>query len=286
MLRMAVALKRLGRWLVHRSRFASSAYRTLLGGGQAQRALRKLKREVRGRPRRVGGTVRFLDWEIEYVDAAALVSGAEVLVVKGWNDFSADTPSPRILDCGANIGLSVLNYKRKYPAARITAFEPDPSIAPVLRRNLLRNRIADVEVIEAAVWKEDGRAGFWCEGAEGSKLASLTSDGRRTVDIETVRLDPFIDRAIDLLKVDIEGAEYVVLESIVSKLDLVKNLIVECHVKADQVEKLGRMLMLIAAAGFRVSISSYGAWRDLTHRSGPSTSRYDQYMLLSAWRSP
>ena len=66
------------------------------------------------------------------------------------------TPSPRILDCGANVGLASLFFKRRYPAARITAFEADPALFAILDANLRANGAADVEARHAALWTSTG----------------------------------------------------------------------------------------------------------------------------------
>src|SRR5574337_1255332 len=68
-------------------------------------------------PRYIPGRLTVLNWDLEYVDGKALVSSLETLVLKGWNNFAPKTDQPVILDCGANIGLSVLNYKRQFPKA-------------------------------------------------------------------------------------------------------------------------------------------------------------------------
>jgi tRNA G46 methylase TrmB len=111
-----------------------------------------LKFRLRKRPRKVSGNVKVCGWEIDYVDNLALLSSLEILVQKGWNDFLTENETPLILDCGANIGISVLNYRRKYPSAKIIAFEPDPTFLPVLKKNLETNQAADVSIVEAAVW--------------------------------------------------------------------------------------------------------------------------------------
>ena len=82
---------------------------------------------------------------------------------------------PRILDCGANVGLASLYFKKRYPEARVTAFEADPAIADVLRGNLLRNGCPDVEVVEAAVWTEEGTVEFCREGADSGTIQDFAS---------------------------------------------------------------------------------------------------------------
>ena len=55
--------------------------------------------------------------------------------------FRAETESPLILDCGANLGMASLYFKWLYPKARVRAFEPDPSTFELLKQNLARNGV-------------------------------------------------------------------------------------------------------------------------------------------------
>ena len=55
--------------------------------------------------------------------------------------FLSSTTSPVIIDCGSNVGVSVIYYKKKFPGAIITAIEPDPTIYKCLAVNLSQNNI-------------------------------------------------------------------------------------------------------------------------------------------------
>jgi len=143
-----------------------------------------------------------------------------------------------ILDLGANIGLASVFFGLKYPAARILALEPDQSNYEMLKQNV--KRLGDRVVAKnLAVWFEDGVLG----------LASIDKDERplgawgiRVVDpdlnaVETVtcRSLPSLFREfgideVDILKVDIEGAELELFSSDASSwLPMVKLLIIETH---------------------------------------------------------
>ena len=52
---------------------------------------------------------------------------------KGAYLFHTDKKQPLILDCGSNIGMSILFFKMLYPGARIIGFEPDPDTFEILR---------------------------------------------------------------------------------------------------------------------------------------------------------
>ena len=244
----------------------------------------EVKKKLARVPRFTSGRVSVFGWDLEYVDAPSFISSIDALVCKHWNDFRADNDRPYILDCGANIGVSVLNYKRQFPNARIIAFEPDPHFVPVLRRNLDRNSASDVQIVEAAVWICDGEADFFCEGADGSKLTAVGGPSAGAVLVKTVDLRRFMSIPIDLIKMDIEGAEHEVILGIADRLGLVKNMIIECHIDNKRIQLFSGLLSALASAGFIVSINSYGAWRDLIQQPPKLPNEFDQYILVAAWR--
>src|SRR5690242_19215936 len=74
---------------------------------------------------------------------------------------AATTPHSTVWDVGANVGLYTLLASRK--AARVLAVEPLPENIMYLERHLQLNRIANVDVLAAAVGQECGRQSF-CVG--------------------------------------------------------------------------------------------------------------------------
>lgn len=235
-------------------------------------------------PLRQAGRTEVLGWDIEYVSGPAVVANVQYQVLRRINDFIADNSQPRILDVGSNIGLSVLHYKRLYPQAKITAFEPDPQFLPVLKRNLERNGAADVQVVGAAAWIEDGQAQWVSEGIDGSKLIDNNGDGENLVNVLTVDLNHYLDSPVDLIKLDIEGAEFQVIPHIAGNLDQVKNLSIECHINQGLYHEYGNLITLLADAGFSLSTNSYGHWEDLLREQKVTPFHFHQYIALSAWR--
>ena len=232
------------------------------------------------------GRTTTLGWDLEYTSPEALLAFIDQILVRRMNDFLPETDRPVILDCGANIGYTVLHYKRQFPGARITAFEPDPQFAPILRRNLVRNGAGDVDVVEAAAWIRDGCATWTMEGKDGSRLAADIAAPARTVDVATVDLARYLDRDVDLLKMDIEGAEFDVLPHIAPRLARVRNIVVECHLtrQADY-DAFARVLTALRGVGFTISFNSFGPWRDLTRRHVPEPLHAAQYVVVAGWRS-
>lgn len=229
--------------------------------------------------------MNLLGWDLEYVSGAALATFTDTIFIRRINDFLPDNDYPHILDCGANIGCTVLNYKRQFPNARITAFEPDPQFAPILRRNLANNNASDVEVVEAAVWTQDGEISWICEGVDGSRIVEDGSTSNM-ITVPTIDLVKYLQVSVDLLKLDIEGAEYAVVDHISHNLEKVKNIIVECHIQQSNLKDFGRLLGTLKKAGFRLSFNTIGAWRDLIRQIPVSDLHFEQYVAVYGWRVP
>jgi FkbM family methyltransferase len=260
-------------------------------------AYRQLQLKLAGVQRYQPGVVTAADWHLKYLDAASLLSAFDVVVVKRWNDFTSNKKNPVILDGGANIGISAIHYKRLFPDAVITSFEPDPRACDCLRRNLVANGIHDVEVVEKALWTSSGRTSFFSEGADANRvvcasdeiehLTSLTPAAKQ-FEVETVRLADYLARTrFDLVKLDIESAEAEVIVDAGETLRNVNNLVIEFHLTNSTPRPLARTLEALADHGFHVSVCSYGPWVDLLHQTSSSPNskvEFDQYLLLCAWR--
>jgi FkbM family methyltransferase len=116
-------------------------------------------------------------------------------------------PSPRILDLGANIGLFGLLITASHPSAQITAVEPDPENADVLRRVRALNKL-DWKVVEAVAAARSGTVSF----ASGHFSLSRVEDRPELPQVEAVDAFAYLADA-DLAKIDIEGSEWDLLAS-------------------------------------------------------------------------
>lgn len=260
--------------------------------------LRELRKKLEGIPRYVHGEVSINDWKIEYVDTLSLISSIEIVVLKRWNDFTPSNNNPVILDCGANIGIATLHYKKLFPNSQIIAFEPDHEVCEVMKRNLDRNKIKDVEVIEAAVWKEDGELEFFAEGSDAGRLNKnseddlgnlvITNPKANFYPVKTIRLADFLAKSnVDFIKMDIEGAEYEVIADCGTLLKNVNSMVIECHFTNNRPHELANILTVLSDVGFSIAVNSYGQWIDLSnkHTIERNNVGYDQYFLVSAWRN-
>ena len=159
---------------------------------------------------------------------------------------------PYIIDCGANIGLSVIYMKQHYPNAEIIAFEPDDANFDLLSKNVSSFGYQNVILYKEAVWKENTTLQFASEGSMSSKIE--TSDSENTKAVKATRLKDFLIKEINFLKIDIEGAEYDVLTDIKDNLHFVKNMFLEYHGSFKQNNELTELIELINKCGFNYYI--------------------------------
>ena len=131
-----------------------------------------------------------------------------------------------VLDVGANTGLyTSIAAACVGPAGRVFAFEPIPYLARRVRENAELNRLTNVEVIEAAIGAEVGRSDLHLSAAGGDGWASLYAwnwSGPETLSVPVLALDDWLEAAsierVDLVKIDVEGAEHDVLRGAVRSL--------------------------------------------------------------------
>ncbi len=203
-------------------------------------------------PRYVETTTDLPGFTCRIPDGPSFLASWEEIFDKEIYSFKPSDDSPRILDCGANVGVSCLYFCKKFPNARITAFEPEPKILAFLKHNLASGGCSQVTVIGKAVWSSETILKFQSEGADAGRIDS--GAGKNLVDIPTIRLRDFLNEPLDLLKMDIEGAETEVVLDIAPCLQNVQNFFVEYHSFAARPQTLGILVQTLTDAGFRVHI--------------------------------
>jgi FkbM family methyltransferase len=139
-----------------------------------------------------------------------------------------------IIDCGANVGCSVIWFASKFPAAEILAIEPDPTNFALLNRNVadLRN----IRTLHAALWSSETQVTISNPDAKPWAFRTDEVSGKIENDkpaIGTVTMDSLLanidSSAAVIVKIDIEGAECEVFSKNISWLRLVDLLIIELH---------------------------------------------------------
>ena len=206
-------------------------------------------------PRYVSGSTQLFGKEFAFADANTFLYGKFEILDKEIYKFKSEIDNPVIVDCGANIGLSVLYFKLLYPNSKIIAFEPDEKIFEALKKNTQNFKLANIELFNEAVWIENGKLEFRKEGGFSGRLA-LPGDNENIVSVKTKRLKDLLKNKIDFLKLDIEGAEYNVILDCKEELKNVSYLFIEYHSHKSKEQTLGEILEILRQNNFRYFIDT------------------------------
>ncbi len=141
-----------------------------------------------------------------------------------------------VIDVGGQLGAFACQLAQLQPQATIRTYEPSPTSASVLRRNVQLNKFTDrVAVIQEAMSASIGTAEFE-DNEGGSGLNSLVSGGMgnvATTTVQTTTFDAAVAAAgapVNIVKIDCEGAEYdLVKASSPESWASVQRLVLEYH---------------------------------------------------------
>ncbi len=209
--------------------------------------------EMKAMPFAKSGTIQLGNHDFAFHHARCFYDTYVEVFKEKMYEFTPIHTKPYIIDCGANMGLSVLYFALTYPGAEIIAFEPEAPIYNLLLRNIETYNLKNVQVFRKALWNELTTLNFYTDTGMGGSVENAFSDQQPAV-VETALLSSFITKPVDFLKIDIEGAELTVLKECASKLHLVENLFVEYHSYANKTQQLDELLLLLKNAGFRYHI--------------------------------
>jgi FkbM family methyltransferase len=257
------------------------------------RQYHRLRSRYRSFPRFIPIQVSLDGWKVEAPDAASFLSMYREIFLNQVYAFRFEHASPRILDMGANIGLSVLYFKQRFPAAVITTFEADRDIFTYLERNLLQNGITDVELINRAAWNSTGRLRFFAEGADAGYILQPEAESptmrerslHRQVEVEAEDMRLFLrDRCYDFIKMDIEGAEHIVLPACHEALQTARYVFVEFHSRVGEPQRFAEIVSLLAELGFRLEVKEvWGSSSPLLERR-VNPEGFDFQANIFGWR--
>ena len=184
------------------------------------------------------------------------------LFVKNEYYFVSKKKNPVILDCGSNIGLSVIYFKMLFPNCIIYSFEPDPTSFAILQRNIQSNNLAEhVYLYNEAVSDRTMVIDFYTETTHGSLIAS-TQRGRvnKKITVQAQNLAEFIkDTHFDFMKMDIEGSEIIVMNELnrKNKLKQISKMTIEYHHHVGtEKDQFGIFLSLLERSGFSYQIDT------------------------------
>jgi len=146
------------------------------------------------------------------------------------------TPQSVVLDCGMNLGMFARRMIARY-GCRVIGIEANPFLAQ-------QNSAAGLECHNYAICAHNGSVKFKVDHAfpMNSAIVADSTTGADVIDVESIRLDDFLKLhsipAVDLLKLDIEGAEISLINDTPADIfSAMKQICAEYHVFLDPTQK-------------------------------------------------
>jgi FkbM family methyltransferase len=194
----------------------------------------KLRDVSRGRGADQAGQVRLGGELFFFHHAGSFANQYREIFLKEIYHFHASDARPVIIDGGANMGIAVRFWKKKYPDAFVTAIEPDPAIFRCLKRNL-EGFTQGIELIEAMLWSKSGNERFSADGRQGGRRGA----GDR--EVKAILLSDLLRQ-----RMNVEAR---------SELHRAARIFIEYHSFEGSAESLVEILQLLSASGFTYKIS-------------------------------
>lgn len=238
-------------------------------------------------PRRVPGRIKIDGKLLHYADMHSFYHELAQIFGTDLYGFDAESRSPVILDCGAHVGLASIYFALRHPRAEIHAFEADPDIFSFYERNIRSMGLGSIKRHNKAVWVHGDGVAFAKSGDDSGHI----DEQARGEEVPSVRLRDVLAglERVDMLKMDVEGAEFEVMRDCAPVLDRVRRLIIETHLLKGGAggHTLASLLDTIEKAGFNYVISDLhpATWLSVGQTPPFSFIKHDKYICtLFCWR--
>lgn len=158
----------------------------------------------------------------------------EVFCMKEYH-FNTSEKFPVIVDCGSNIGMSILYFNKLYPSSTIIGFEANPYAFKILEKNIEVNKLKNVEIHNIALYDKEDELDFHINTNLTTGTGSLfeRKGHENKFSVKAKKLSSYLGNMekIDLVKIDVEGAELYILNDLfnTSAINKADQYIIEFH---------------------------------------------------------
>ncbi|HET6762266.1 MAG TPA: FkbM family methyltransferase [Longimicrobiaceae bacterium] len=205
------------------------------------------------------GVLPWMGRRIRYGNQTSALFLVHEIFAGGAYDFDAVRPDPVVVDCGANLGMSVLYFHMRYPRAHIVAVEPHPDAFRLLQENTAG--LEGVELIRAAVTGAGEPTVLFAPEGEGASLVSSVDSGwmgqGSGIPVDGIRLSALLAGLghVDFVKLDVEGAEYGIIRDCGAPgvLDGVREMAIEYHRTPSEPGGPDEIVAVLRDSGFQVT---------------------------------
>lgn len=230
----------------------------------------------------LSGSYNMFGFKVNYITFNTFFMLYDEIFVAAEYYFKSDKKQPFIIDCGSNIGMSILFYKFIYPDAEIIGFEPDMHAHKTLSKNINDNHLSNTLVYQKALADKEGTIEFFYDSENISSLQMSIMKERVSqskVEVECTTLSKYITKTVDFLKLDIEGAETLVIQNLheEGKLKFIEEMVIEYHhhINKDE-DNLSEILSLLEKNDFGYQIN--------TNIDTPYKSSFMQDIMIYAYK--
>jgi FkbM family methyltransferase len=165
------------------------------------------------------------------------------------------SPDDVFWDIGANLGLHAFTVRKNFPSVGVYAFEPNPAMVDLLKQNAKRNDLA-IEILPIAVGNTEGESEFFLHQGNSGRcgLYNRDADPKLTsISVQTASGDALIARGVvrapSVIKIDVEGHEFIVLQGLAVAL---KSESLRAVVFEDQIADETEVKELLRQSGFEI----------------------------------
>ncbi len=192
---------------------------------------------------------------INFTDPASFISSfQEIYITKLYALKNQIDNKLHILEGGANIGLSIIYFKYRYPDSIIDVYEADKLVFELLKKNIEMNKITGVSLFNKAIWNKYTTVSFLSDGSDGGKIID---DKLSKNNVEAIDLRDILNKnKYSFVKLDIEGAEEFILPDLKQLPKNIKYFFIEYHSSAKKKQNIADILTLFKNNNFRIHIQA------------------------------
>lgn len=165
-----------------------------------------------------------------------------------------------VIDIGAHIGLFALLAAKKCKAGKIFCYEPVGENYELLLKNLHDNNLSNVYPFNIAVSDHEQKVKLYLNSDQAAH--SLYIKSMSFLEVQSTTLKKIMDdneiEKCNFLKIDCEGAEYVIIESLPNQyLHKIDKMIIEYHLASSKPESLIKLVRKLESNSFKIEIVKY-----------------------------
>jgi FkbM family methyltransferase len=192
-------------------------------------------------------------------------------------------PGMSVADVGANVGyFTVLSAGLVGPSGHVYAFDPNPENCRLIALSVDRNAFTTVRLFPVALGASNDHAYFThAIGSNGGIAAEPSLTEGNVSMVPVCRLDSLLDRDVDLLKIDVEGAEHLVVQGALALIDRARPVVVS-EFSTEMISRVSR----VRPADYLGTLTARDYRLFVIERSGELRGMGSPQVLLDAWPHP